>query len=105
MYDGIERVDNSQKTCGVNSTSTSIDVNHAMHNAIVQNRLKKNYHRRTPVERKTSAIAENSPRIKMKSNREEKIPRYDERKSDVNARDLIKKTSNPRTKENTAGKS
>ena len=72
MYDDIKRVDNSHKTCGVNSTSTSIDVNHAMHDAIVQNRLKKNYHRRTPVERKTSVIAENSPEMKIEIKLREK---------------------------------
>ena len=65
MGDDIKRVDNQHKTCGVNSMSTIIDVNHAMHDAIVQNRLKKNYHRQTPVERKTSVITEKSPKIKI----------------------------------------
>ena len=74
-----KRVDNQHKTCGINSMSTSIDVNHAMHDAIVQNQLKKNYHRQTPVEKKRVRLLKIHPESKLKSNREEKIPRYNER--------------------------
>ena len=45
-------MDNRYKTCGGNLTSTNIDVNHAMHDAIVQNQLKKTTADKTPIKRK-----------------------------------------------------